>query len=386
VSSVTVSAANGDWRLALSEPRRRRLRLWILAIAATTASVLVVGGITRLTHSGLSIVEWQPLVGVVPPLGDSQWVERFEQYRRFPEYQQLRREMTLGEFKWIFFWEYLHRLLARGIGVVFLVPCVAFWRAGYFTRPLARRVLALFGLGAAQGALGWFMVRSGLVDRPSVSHYRLAAHLMLAFVIFGYCVWLARDLAATRPRGPVDAHGRHLVARGLGLVGGLLAAQLIWGAFVAGLKAGLLHNTFPLMGGRLVPVTLLAQEPALLNFVENVTAVQWTHRVLGSALLAATALLWLLVRRMSADRTSRRASGALAVVTAAQYLLGVATLLTGVRIGLAVAHQALALALVGVWVAWVHHVHAAAAPARSSIRRDRQTLPGGVTAQAASRR
>jgi cytochrome c oxidase assembly protein subunit 15 len=160
----------------------------------------------------------------------------------------------------------------------------------------------------------------------------------------------------------------------------------VWGAFVAGLKAGLLYNTFPLMGGRLIPGTLLSQEPALLNFVQNVTAVQWTHRVLGSALLAATALLWLLVRRMPADRTSRRVSGALAVVTAAQYLLGVATLLTGVRLGVAVAHQALALALVGVWVAWVHHLHAAPAAASSSVRRDWQALPDGVTARAAFRR
>lgn len=385
MSGVAIGEAPGDWRLAFPEPRRRRLRLWILAIAATTASVVVVGGITRLTHSGLSIVEWQPLVGVVPPLDDAQWLERFDQYRRFPEYRQLRRDMTLGEFKWIFFWEYLHRLLARCIGVVFLVPSVAFWRAGYFPRPLGRRVLVLFGLGAAQGALGWFMVRSGLVDRPSVSHYRLAAHLMLAFVIFGYCLWLARDLSAARPRDFFGAHGRRLMARGLALVGGLLAAQLIWGAFVAGLRAGLFYNTFPLMGGRLIPGTLLAQEPALLNFIEHVTAVQWTHRVLGSALLAGTGLLWSLARRVAADRTSRRLSAALAVLTATQYLLGVATLLTGVHIGVAAAHQAMALALVGVWVAWVHHVHAAPALARSSERRD-QMLPGAVTARAGSRR
>lgn len=387
MSGVAIGAATGeDWRLGLSEPRRRRLCLWIVAIAATTASVVVVGGITRLTHSGLSIVEWQPLVGVVPPLDDSQWLDRFEQYRRFPEYRQLRRDMTLVEFKWIFFWEYLHRLLARGIGLVFLVPLIAFWRAGYLTRPLALRVSLLFGLGAVQGALGWFMVRSGLADRPSVSHYRLAAHLMLAFVIFGYCVWLARDLAPRRSREPVDPHGPWRVPRGLALVGGLLAAQLTWGAFVAGLKAGLLYNTFPLMGGRLIPETLLADEPPLRNFVEHVTAVQWTHRVLGTALLGATALLWLLVRRRSADRTSKRVGGALAAVTAAQYVLGVATLLTGVRIGLAVAHQAMALALVAVWVAWVHHVHAAPAPTRSSTRRGWQAVAGGVTARAASRR
>src|SRR5574339_568612 len=188
-----------DWRLALPEPTRRRLRIWLWAVAAAVFAVLVVGGVTRLTHSGLSMVDWQPLVGVVPPLTDAQWAASFERYQQFPEYRQLRGATTLAQYKFIFFWEYLHRLLARLIGVVVLVPLILFWRSGDLTRPLAARVLALLGLGAMQGVLGWVMVRSGLVDRPSVSHYRLAAHLSLALVILGWCVWLIRDLGL----GPV---------------------------------------------------------------------------------------------------------------------------------------------------------------------------------------
>jgi cytochrome c oxidase assembly protein subunit 15 len=344
-----------DWRRALSEPGRRRVRLWLWAVAAATASVVMVGGITRLTHSGLSMVEWQPIVGVVPPLDDAQWAERFEQYRRYPEYQ-VRRDMSLGEFKRIFFWEYLHRLLARGIGLVFLVPFLAFWRAGYLPSPLAWRTVTLFACGAAQGVLGWWMVRSGLVDRPSVSHYRLAAHLVLAVVIFGFCIWLARDLSMTRVRRAVSARTRALMARGLAALGVLMAAQIVWGAFVAGLKAGLLFNTFPLMGGRLVPEALLALDPVMRNFVENLATVQWTHRALGTLALCSTAVLFAAVRRSDADRASKRLNLALAALVAAQYLLGIATLILRVPVGLAVAHQGLALAVTGVWVAWLHHV------------------------------
>ena len=175
-----------DWRLRLPESKRRSLRRWLWAIAAMTFAVLVVGGITRLTHSGLSMVQWQPLLGAMPPLNEAQWMARFDQYRQFPEYHQLRQGMTLEQFKVIYFWEYLHRLLARLIGLVFIVPFIAFWRAGWLSAPIARRGLAILGLGVAQGVMGWLMVRSGLVDRPSVSHYRLAAHLTIAFVIFGF--------------------------------------------------------------------------------------------------------------------------------------------------------------------------------------------------------
>lgn len=347
---------HADWRLDIPEARRRRLRLWFWSIAAATFLVLVVGGITRLTQSGLSIVDWDPLMGVVPPTTEAAWQEVFERYRQYPEYQRLRQGMTIQEFKQIFFWEYLHRLLARVIGLVFLVPFAVFWLSGWLTRPLARRALGLFGLGALQGVLGWFMVASGLVDRPSVSHYRLAAHLSLAFVIFGASVWLARDLALRPGRAAVGVDTRALMMRGLALLGVLLAAQIVWGAFVAGLDAGLIFNTFPLMAGRLVPPDVITLSRAPLDFLQSLVAVQWTHRVLGTILLAAAGIVFLRIRRSTADRRSRRFNAALASLIAAQYLVGILTLVYAVPVPLGVLHQATAMVIAGVWVAWMHHV------------------------------
>jgi cytochrome c oxidase assembly protein subunit 15 len=344
-----------DWRLYWPAAVRRRLRLWFWSIAAMTFGVLVVGGITRLTQSGLSIVDWHPVSGAIPPLNDVQWLDAFNRYREYPEFQQLRSGMTLGDFKSIFFWEYLHRALARLIGVVFLVPCAVFWWRGELIPPLARRAAALFALGAMQGGLGWLMVRSGLIDRPSVSHYRLAAHLALAFAIFGYAVWLARDLADGPSGASVPAGARRVMRRGLVILGLLLAVQIIWGALVAGLDAGYAFNTFPLMAGKLVPLGLLASTPAALSFVENIAAVQWVHRLLGTVLLATAVVFCLRVGASEADQRSRRLSAAFASLIAVQYGLGVATLIYSVPIGLGGLHQAVALALAGVWVVWAHH-------------------------------
>ena len=362
-SSVAAAAPRGggietgaaDWRSHLSASHRRRLQTWFWTIAATTFAVVVIGGITRLTQSGLSIVDWQPLIGVIPPLTETQWTEAFERYRQFPEYLHLRGTMTLGEFKVIFFWEYLHRLMARLIGLVFLVPFAVFWRAGWLPRPLLFRALALFALGATQGAVGWLMVRSGLADRPSVSHYRLGAHLVLALMILAFSIWLARDIAGPRPRRREEPGGHMLARRGLTIVGLLLAAQILWGAFVAGLKAGLIYNTFPLMAGQLVPPAGLTLEPLLLNLVQNIATVQWTHRVLGTLLLAAAAVLFLRVRRTAADATSRRLNMALGLLITFQYLVGVLTLVLRVPVILGVVHQALAAVIVALWVAWMHH-------------------------------
>lgn len=341
--------------MALPARKRCRLQMWLWTLAAMTLAVLVVGGITRLTQSGLSMVDWQPLVGVVPPLTEAQWAEQFERYRQFPEFQY-RKGMTLAGFKRIYFWEYLHRLLARLIGVVFLVPFILFWRAGYLPPPLLRRTLAILAVGAAQGAMGWLMVRSGLVDRPSVSHYRLAVHLVLAFVIAGLCVWLARDLSLGRKVTVVTSRTRSLLVRGLTVVGALMAAQVVWGAFVAGLKGGHLYNTFPLMAGRVVPPQMLLLDPVLLNFVQNAETVQWMHRVLGTALLVAAGLFFVRLRFATIDRKSRRLNGGLLALIAAQYVLGVATLVRGVPVSLAVPHQAMGMLIVAVWVVWVHHV------------------------------
>jgi heme a synthase len=342
-----------DWRRALAEPRRRHVRIWFWSIAAVTLAVLVVGGITRLTLSGLSMVEWQPLLGVIPPLTEAQWLEKFEQYRRFPDFDW-RSGMTLSEFKFIFFWEYLHRLLARLIGFVFLVPFAWFGMRGYFNRALLTRSLMLFGLGALQGVLGWLMVMSGLVDRPSVSHYRLAAHLSLAFIIAGYAVWLARELSVREPRVS-EAAEKRLLLRGLTVVGVVLCTQVVWGAFVAGLRAGKYYPTFPLMGGRLVPAGMLQLEGVTRNFFENPVTVQWLHRVIGTVLLVLIATLAARVRRSISDPVSRRLGMTLLGVACLQYLLGILTLINMVPVNLGVMHQAVALMLFGTWVWWLHH-------------------------------
>jgi heme a synthase len=344
-----------DWRLEIPEPRRRPLRAWFWSIAGMTFVVLIVGGITRLTQSGLSIVDWQPIMGVVPPLNEAQWQEAFDRYRQFPEYQQLRQGMTMAEFQFIFFWEYLHRVVARVIGLVFLVPFLFFWIRGYLNRPLLIRALILFGLGAGQGVLGWLMVASGLVDRPSVSHYKLAAHLSLAFVIFGYAVWLARDLKVGLERTAVAPGARRMMNRGLAAVGVLLALQVVWGGFVAGLKAGLYHNTFPLMEGRLVPPTLFFLDPAIINFFQNPIAVQWVHRVLGTVLALAVLILFVQVVRARVDGMSKRLNVTMLGLMAAQYLLGVLTLIYFVPVTLGVIHQAMAMVIFGVWIWWLHH-------------------------------
>ncbi len=349
-----------DWRTTMPERDRRLVRRWLWTIVVVIAAIVVVGGITRLTQSGLSIVRWEPIVGVVPPLDEAQWTERFAQYQQTPEYRQLRPDMTLAEFKPIFLWEYMHRLVARGLGFVFALPFLYFWLTGRLPRPLMRRTLALFGLGLAQGALGWLMVASGLVDRPSVSHLRLAAHLSLAFAIVATTVWLARDLAVTSPVIVPSAGGRRAMTLGLLGVSLLLALQIVWGAFVAGLDAGLGYNTFPLMAGRLVPVF---GEPLAMAVVHLPAGVQWMHRVLGSLLLVAVAVLAWRARSADVDATSWRFAQGLFWGVAAQYLLGVATLLLVVPIPLAVAHQAAALALV-IWCAlWFHHLHHARAAA-----------------------
>lgn len=331
------------------------MRGWFWTIAAFTMGVLIVGGVTRLTHSGLSIVDWDPIMGVIPPLTHDQWRAVFERYQQFPQYQKLNQGMTLGEFQFIFFWEYLHRLLARSIGMVFLVPYAFFLARRWMNRPLALRSLALFGLGALQGLMGWLMVASGLVDRPSVSHYRLAAHLSLAFLIFGCAVWLARELRVSGAAPRVDARALRRTQRGLRVVGALLGLQIVYGAFVAGLKAGFFANTFPRMGGAWIPATLFDYHPALRNLVANPVTVQWLHRLIGTVLGITVIVVAGQMLAARVDRRTRRHALALLLVVCAQYLLGVLTLLHAVPIALGVAHQATAMLLFGVWVTALHH-------------------------------
>ncbi len=338
--------------------RRARLAVWLWSGALLTFVILVVGGITRLTQSGLSMVDWEPFVGVIPPIGEAEWTAAFDRYQQFPEYQRLRPEMDLAEFKFIFFWEYIHRVAARLIGVVFLLPYLYFLVRGYFGRATmsARRPLVLLGLGGLQGFVGWFMVSSGLVDHPHVSHYRLALHLTVAFAIFGCCVWFALDVGRGDRQVPGDPEVRRRLMRGLSFLGVLLGTQILWGALVAGLNAGFFFNTFPLMGDTLVPAAAWGLDPFARNLVENPIAVQWVHRVLGTVLLAVAIGLYFRIRSTPrVDRRSSHLNRLLVGLVATQYLLGVVTLLLSVPVPLGVTHQAMAMIVFGVWIAWLNH-------------------------------
>lgn len=337
----------------LSRDRRWHLVIWLWVGAALTFSMLVVGGVTRLTQSGLSIVEWAPLIGVVPPLDEAQWQDAFAAYQRYPEYRQLRPTMTLAEYKTTFYWEYAHRLLARAIGLVFLLPFLFFWVRGYLDGPLARRLLFLFALGALQGLMGWFMVASGLVDRPSVAHERLAAHLLLAFAIFAFCLWTAADLLpAPRDERPSPALRGWLVA-----FGAVLVLQITYGAFVAGLDAGKAFNTYPLMAGSWWPPAAWRLDPPLRNLLDNIATVQWIHRTLPLLLLLIAVVLAATAwrqRQRPGGRVDLGWAAALMGGVLVQGTLGVATLLSSVPLGLAAVHQAAALLLFGTWVLWLH--------------------------------
>lgn len=332
---------------------RHRIALWLLCCAALVWLTLVVGGITRLTHSGLSITQWQPLTGVLPPLSAEAWQAEFMRYQQTPEYLLVIADMSVDAFKGIFWWEYAHRLLGRLDGVVFALPLLLFWRRGAIDGVLARRLAGIFMLGAAQGALGWFMVKSGLVDDPRVSQYRLAAHLALAFGIFGALLWAALGIAAERSRGADNMLAR-LRRDGVLLLGAVFV-MAISGAFVAGIRAGLAYNTFPLMAGQIVPDGVLALEPWYLNFFGNAAAVQFDHRL--GAWLLAWLVPWFVARVRRAPQAPPRAKTVALILLAAlalQISLGIATLLLAVPVPLAAAHQGGAMLLFGVLV-WLNH-------------------------------
>ncbi|MEX0894583.1 MAG: COX15/CtaA family protein [Balneolaceae bacterium] len=336
---------------------RQQIRLWYWSGAAGVFVILVIGGITRLTQSGLSIVEWNPLMGVIPPLTDADWMEVFDKYREFPEYQQRNQGMSLTEFKFIFFWEYIHRAAGRLLGLVFLIPFVYFLIKRKFSSLQFKRALILLCLGLTQGLMGWFMVKSGLVDVPFVSPYRLAAHLLLAFTVFGCCVWFALDCTRkTRSTGrPADsaASVRWLV----GIFLAVLILQVVWGAFVAGLHAGHVYNTFPKMNQYWIPPELWLLEPWARNLSENTAAVQWIHRVLGTLLVMIAVVIWGRLTYSDLNWTVKKWGVILLGFVLTQYLVGVFTLLYHVPIFLGVVHQAMALILFGITIGIYHYLY-----------------------------
>jgi cytochrome c oxidase assembly protein subunit 15 len=322
----------------------RAVAVWLLACCALVFAIVVVGGITRLTRSGLSIVEWQPIVGVLPPLDETAWQETFERYRQTPEYRLVNPDMNLAGFKRIFWWEYLHRLLGRLIGVAFFVPLLWFALRGRIARGFTWKLAGIFALGALQGAMGWYMVQSGLVDDPRVSQYRLTAHLGIAFLIFAAMFWIALDLIF--PRGDAKAARTDLRRFALGLVA-LVFAMVLSGGLVAGIRAGLAYNSFPLMNGHVIPPGILALEPWYLNFFSNMATVQFDHRLIAWLLAFLVPWFWLRVHRAAVSPRARLASDLLLATLSLQIALGIATLLLAVPTALAAAHQAGALLVFG---------------------------------------
>ncbi|MGI8724108.1 MAG: COX15/CtaA family protein [Methyloceanibacter sp.] len=338
---------------AINATHARALRIWLSVIAALIVAMILVGGATRLTDSGLSITEWQPILGAIPPLTEEAWREAFKDYRTIPEYTHVNPDMTLEDFKSIYWWEWAHRFLGRFIGIVFFVPFVIFWMAGYIPRALLPRLAGLFLLGGLQGVVGWYMVKSGLVERVDVSQYRLAAHFGIAVLIFGYTLWLLFGLGDRRREVKVRPS---LVAAWIaGLLLALIFLQMLAGALVAGLDAGFGFNTWPLINGAFVPSGLGEASPWYLNLFENPLTVQFNHRMLGYAVVLATLaqLLWFAARTWG----SSLAISALIVAGAAllQATIGVWTLLLKVPIELGLAHQAGAIAVfaAGIYHFWI---------------------------------
>jgi cytochrome c oxidase assembly protein subunit 15 len=332
---------------ASSASRNTAVRWWLIGVAALIALMVLVGGATRLTESGLSIVEWKPVAGTLPPLTHAQWQEAFEGYKKIPQYRELNAGMTLGEFKTIFWWEWSHRLLGRFIGVAYLLPFLYFlWRGG-LSAELKRRLWLIFALGGLQGAVGWWMVASGLTQRTEVSQYRLAAHLILALVIFSAIVWTVQRMKA-RPAVTAPARLRFFSQMLLGLT----FLQIYFGALVAGLRAGRAYNTWPTIDGAFIPSAerLFFETPWWRNLFDNVLTVQFEHRMTAYLLLAVA--LWQAIDALRARAAGVVAGGAWVMLAGVllQATLGILTLLGQVPIDLALSHQAVAIVVLTIAV------------------------------------
>ena len=349
MTTATIAAAAAAPALKRVPARPRAISRWLFIIAALVFLMVVVGGITRLTESGLSMVRWEPVSGIVPPLNDQQWQAEFTAYKAYPEYQKLNRGMSLQEFKNIFFWEYLHRLIARLIGMAFALPLLWFAWKRAIPKGYGWRLVGLFALGGLQGAIGWWMVASGLIDRPDVSHLRLATHLSAALIILAGLVWTGLDMVALA-RDPAARPARYpAVMLPFTLI---LALQIILGAFTAGLDAGYAFNTWPRMGGEWFPAGTPMLAPFWHNLFDNPVVVQFSHRTTAYlVVLAALFTAWIAARR-----GARTSAFELAGMIAIQFGLGIATILSGVEIWIGVAHQAGAALLVIVTVRTAHRL------------------------------
>ena len=320
-----------------TDSSRKRIIIWLLTGCFFIFTMVVIGGITRLTGSGLSITEWNVVMGAVPPMNAQEWNESFDKYKATPQFQKLNYDFTVTDFKKIFFWEYFHRLIGRMIGIVFLVPFLFFLLTGQLNSSMIRKALFLFALGGLQGFLGWFMVKSGLTERTSVSHYRLAIHLVAAFITFAFTLWFALELIYKNEReNIISLRNYNGLLKFLFVV---VMMQIIYGAFVAGLHAGRFANTFPTMDGEWIPSGIFSYQSFPLNIFENPVTVQFVHRIMAMIIVLLTGWIWLSSDKKELNQSQRNGIYFLLFAVGIQFLLGVFTLLSKVNITLASFHQ-----------------------------------------------
>lgn len=324
----------------VSSSTRSRLILWLASLCSLILLMVVIGGVTRLTGSGLSIVEWNPIMGALPPLSQEDWWTAFKKYQQYSQYKLMNSGMTLDGFKFIFLWEYIHRLVGRLVGVVFFLPWLALVLTRQVRGRLALRLIFAFLLGGLQGALGWFMVKSGLVDVPQVSHFRLAAHLLLALGTLSYLFWILLDVTASNEGASNKRASPASALRSkMFLFTGLVILQIFYGALVAGLKAGFAYNTFPLMMGRIFPPTSFENASIAFIALNDPAWVQFSHRTLAWLILFSAVALFLRSRKLGVQDSTKKRITALTSLIGIQFVLGVSTLLWIVPIPLAALHQ-----------------------------------------------
>jgi len=328
---------------------QKQITIWLLSACLIIFLMVIIGGVTRLTRSGLSMVEWHPISGVIPPLNESAWETEFEKYQQYPEYKKLNQGMTLSQFKFIFFWEYVHRLIGRLLGLFFIIPFAYFFIKKKLNPPLMKKLLVMFFFGGIQGLYGWYMVKSGLVDNPHVSHYRLAGHLVLAFGLMASILWTVLDINRERfTKG--NRYNKEHFRPILHWIIALIMLQIIYGAFTAGLKAGYGWNTFPKMAGQWIPGGLLPMSPWYLNVLEHNFTVQFIHRMLGWGLCMLIPGFWRYTRGFDITSQQDFAITTLMYVVIFQFVLGMLTLIWVVPIWMGVLHQAGAVVLLAAWI------------------------------------
>lgn len=329
----------------------KKVVYWLLTGCTLIFIMVIVGGITRLTHSGLSISNYKLISGTIPPMNNVEWEAAFDLYKQYPEYQKLNNQFTLQDFKDIYFWEWFHRVIGRFIGLVFLIPFLYFLITKQLSKPTIKKAMMLLCLGAFQGFLGWYMVKSGLVDNPDVSHYRLAAHLTTAFITFAYTFWVALDLIFLNKK-QINKSFRNLIRWGLAV----LLLQIIYGAFVAGLDAGWIHNHWPMMSeGEFIHETVYTEQtPVFKNFIEGKSGVQFIHRILAFIVVGFIISIYLKSRKLKLSNNQSKGINYLIIMVGIQFLLGVLTILLQVPVWLGVAHQVGAFLLLSIMTFTLH--------------------------------